>query len=370
MPKIVRQPNGVWSCKVQVRGTRHYLKSKDRKKVVKRLGEILAEKNAPAASTDSFEKVALLFLKHKEAVASPGGFRHYEHHTLKPGGMVDYFGERAYADVALPDYQKFLDHRRTTPSRRHKAEPRLLSAQTVEHERAILVQIALFAEDRAIVQRAPITSRSLKRQKVPAAEPRMFSDSELVAVLEESGEDMRRLLLLFLHTGLRLAEMQRMTWEGIDLTAKTLTVGGKGSKSKHSDTIPLDATALEILDALPCKTGPVIAGNWGDILEGQSAAKIYAELRKIASALGIKRFGLHAFRHALGVSTLRATKSRYVTEKMLRHRDPKQMERYARLVPDEIREDVARVDAHFAGLGKVVSLAARRAKKKRKASGP
>lgn len=320
--------------------------------------------------------VALEFLKHKEAVASQGAFRFYRHHITKPGGMIGFFDGQVYADVKVADYQRYLDHRRTTPNRRYKAVPgevpRHLSAQTVEHERAILVQIALFAEDRGIVPRAPVTSRTLKREKVPAAEPRMLSDSELVAVLGACDEDLRKLLTLFLHTGLRLAEMDRMDWDWIDLTAKTLTVGGKDSKSKHSDTIPLSETALEILEELPVKTGRVVEGNWGPVLAGQSTAKIYAQLRRVARALGIRRFGLHAFRHALGVSTLRATKSRYVTEKMLRHRDPKQMERYARLVPDEIRDELALVDAHLSGLGKVVSLAARRAKKKqrRQANGP
>lgn len=368
MPKIVKQPNGVWSCKVQVAGKRHYLKSKDREKVKRLLGEILAKKNKPAPSADTFVVVALEFLKHKKAVASPGAYRYYQHHVAHPDGMLKFFEGRAYADLKVADYQRYLDHRRTTPSKRHKAEPRLLSAQTVEHERSILVQIALFAEERGLVERAPITSRTLKRQKIPAAEPRMFSDAELVAVLQACEPDLRNLLTLALHTGLRLSELQRMTWDWVDLTTKTLTVGGKGSKSKHSDSIPLSATAMEILEALPSKRGAVVEGNWGDILAGQSAAKIYTRLRKIAKALGIKRFGLHAFRHALGVNTLRATKSRYVTEKMLRHRDPKQMERYARLVPDEIRDEVAQLDAHFGKMAKVVSLSARKAKKR--ASGP
>lgn len=367
MPKIWKDDD-IWRCDIQISGTRHYLKSATRAGVVEKLENVRAgKKNEPPPPGDSFGKVALLFLKSKQAKASQGSFRHYEHHITKPGGMLEYFKGRTYAEVTLQDYQGFVDHRLTTYSRRGKpkeGEPQpFLSPQTVEHERAILVQVALFAETRALIPRAPITSRTLPRLKVPEAHPRMFTDSELAAVLEAADDTMRPLLTLLLHTGLRLAEAKRMEWSWIDLDTKTLTVYGTGSKSKHTDAIPITAAALAVLRALPRKTGRVIEGNWGPVLDGDSAAKIYAQLRKIARRAGVKRFGLHAFRHALGVNTLRATRNRHVTERMLRHRDPKQMDRYARLVPDEIREDLGPLEARLEQLTEQSSLVVARLKK-------
>ena len=53
-----------------------------------------------------------------------------------------------------------------------------------------------------------------------------------------------------------------MTWDWIDLEARTLTVGGAGSKSKRSDTIPISPPLLEVLRALRsserCHTLPVV----------------------------------------------------------------------------------------------------------------
>lgn len=374
MPKIWKQDNGVWRCDIQVAGKRHYIKNKSREKVKELLGDVLAGKTAPPPPGDSFPKVALLFLKSKQAKASAGAFRHYDHHINKPGGMLEYFDGQVYAEITLQDYQTFIDHRLTTPSRRGKPKagdpPRFLSPQTVEHERAILVQIALFAEVRGLTARAPITSRTLPRLRVPEAQPRMFTDAELAAVLEVADDSMRPLLTLLLHTGLRLSEARRMEWSWIDLDTKTLTVYGAGSKSKHTDAIPITRAALEILRALPCKKGRVVDGNWGPILEGNSAARIYAQLRKIARQAGIARFGLHAFRHALGVNTLRATRNDHMTQRMLRHRDPRQMDRYARLVPDELREDLGPLEARLEQLTEQSSLAVARAKKAKKSSAP
>lgn len=379
MPKIWKQKRGkgttgeVWRCDPVIGGVRHYLKAANRKDLEKRIQDLHAGKVEARPSGATFAEVALEFLKHKEASASAGAVRYYQHHITKPGGMLAYFEGRAFAEVGIPDYQRYLDDRLTTLSRRGKPKagepPRFLSPQTVEHERSILVQVALFAEVRGLMARAPITSRTLPRLKVPEAAPRMFTDSELAAVLEAADETMRPLLTLFLHTGLRLSEARRMEWSWIDLDTRTLTVYGTGSKSKHTDAIPLTAAAVEVLRALRCKTGRVIEGNWGPILEGESAAKIYAQLRKIARRAGVKRFGTHAFRHALGVNTLRATRNRHTTERMLRHRDPAQMDRYARLVPDEVREDLAPLEARLEQLEQQSSLTVRRLKKERDAKG-
>lgn len=379
MPKIWKQKRGkgatgeVWRCDPVFGGVRYYLKAASRAELETKFLELKAGKVEAKPSGASFAEVALEFLKHKEASASAGAVRFYRHHITKPGGMLAHFEGRSFAEVAVADYHRYLDDRLTTPSRRGKPKegeaPKFLSAQTVEHERAILVQIALFAEVRGMVPRAPITSRTLPRLKVPEAHPRMFTDSELAAVLEAADETMRPLLTLFLYTGLRLSEARRMEWSWIDLETRTLTVYGTGSKSKHTDAIPLMGAAVDVLRALPCKTGRVIAGNWGPILEGESAARIYAQLRKIARRAGVKRFGTHAFRHALGITTLRTTRSRHTTERMLRHRDPAQMDRYARLVPDEVREDLGPLEARLEQLEQQSSLAVRRLKKEKEAKG-
>jgi integrase len=365
MPKIWKQPNGVWRCDIQVRGKRYFVKNKSRDKVVERVGELLQAKKAPPKvdEGESFVKVALAFLESKRAIASAGAFRHYEHHVNKKGGMLDAFEGRRYSSVTLADYKAFLEHRLLTKSRRGKnVAGKLLSPQTVEHERAILVQIALWAEERGKVDRAPLTSRTLKRLKVPEARVRVFSDADLSALLEVCPDELRPLLTIFLFSGLRLAEAERMTWQWIDLEARTLTVGGAGSKSKLSDTIPITAPLLAVLESLPNKRGKVIEGNFGPLLVG-GTAPIYAQLRKIARQAGIERFGLHAFRHTFLVNTLRATKSRHVTERAGRHRDPRQMERYARLVPDELVDDFEAAAKRLEAITRVKAISVRRAKK-------
>lgn len=392
MPKVWKdKAKGLWRCSVSAGGVRHHIKRKERSEVVKELGKIQAGLLTPVPTGETFEQVALEFLLNKEARSKPGAFRFYDHHVNKKGGMLEQLGARVYAEITPADYQRYIDHRLTTPSRRYKiAEPkpgeppppppRMLSPQTVEHERSILIQIALFAVERGFVERPTITKDTLKKLKVPEAQPRMLTDAELGAVLrtcdgvsyrykvddqelEVGGEEFRALLELALHTGLRLSELERMTWDWIDLDAKTLTVGGKGSKSQKLDAVPLARRAIEILKTLPTKRGKVVLGNWGPILEGQSAARIYAQLRKVARRAGITRFGMHAFRHALGINTLRATRSLYVTQKFLRHRDPRQTLRYARLVADEMAEERAAVDERLEALTKVTAISGKRAKK-------
>jgi integrase len=54
-------------------------------------------------------------------------------------------------------------------------------------------------------------------------------------------------LLLYLHTGVREAELRRMQWKQVDLIKRTITVGHSKTRGGEGRVIPLNDEAFEVL---------------------------------------------------------------------------------------------------------------------------
>lgn len=355
MPTITRMPDGRWRTTKQINNKRVFIKSRSRVEVERKLGEALQRKPVqPGQTGATFADVVAAFLADKEAKARDGSFRHYKHHVLKVGGCASYFKDRPLRQITIQDYNDFLDLRLSTPSRRGPSDPEkrklrpvnLLSKQTVHHERAILVQIHEFAALKGYIPAPIATSKNLNKIKPDEVSPRILSSQELVAIFRVCPKEFRPLLDLFLQTGLRLSEMQRLDWSNIDLVNEALTLRGNQTKNRKVDTIPMSKTLVETLKRLKVKTGPVVEPNFGPILEGGSTARFYTILKKIAREAGIRRFGLHALRHTFITNVLRATKNPYAAERLARHKDPKMTRRYIHIVAEELRDDIGLFDAY------------------------
>lgn len=72
------------------------------------------------------------------------------------------------------------------------------------------------------------------------------------------------LIIFLLQTGARLGEAMALTWDRVDLERPDVTIySRKGSGGKRVRKVPLHANTIEVLRAMPHRTGHVFLSSWG-----------------------------------------------------------------------------------------------------------
>lgn len=191
-------------------------------------------------------------------------------------------------------------------------------------------------------------SLAIEWQVIPGPNPfsrmRMFRpdnrvdnhlDSEqlgrLMAVLDSDPDCTVAWICKFLlATGCRLNEALSARWDDIDLEAKVWRIPATNSKSKRIRSVPLTASALEVLNRAAtarAKDGHVfVNGRTGK--RYVSVAKTWYRLR---SKAGLPKVRLHDFRHSFASQLANAGQSLYVIQSLLGHSSPTVTERYSHL---------------------------------------
>ena len=107
---------------------------------------------------------------------------------------------------------------------------------------------------RWLLEEGEVTSDPMARMRLPSVPedpPQVLTDAQLRALLKAcEGTDFvgRRdtaIVRVFIDTGARLAEMEGLKLDDVDLDAQTLTVTGKGSRVR---VLPIGAKAVKAID--------------------------------------------------------------------------------------------------------------------------
>lgn len=152
----------------------------------------------------------------------------------------------------------------------------------------------------------------------------------LVEVLKTDKNRMVCLILLYLiSTGARLNEALTATWKNVNVEGGVWKVDALLSKSKKSRSIPLNDSALWVLEQLTSKgkseylfPSPVTGKPYTTI------TRAWYRLRKKAKIPDIR---LHDLRHGFASLLVSGGRSLYEVQQILGHSDPKVTMRYAHL---------------------------------------
>lgn len=97
----------------------------------------------------------------------------------------------------------------------------------------------------------PNPVKSVKKLPEPRRRLRFLEPDEEVRLLAACQEPLRSLILLGIHTGLRIhAEALQLRWEDIDLRRGSLTVQAAYAKNGRTRTVPLNSIVLAALEQL------------------------------------------------------------------------------------------------------------------------
>jgi len=162
------------------------------------------------------------------------------------------------------------------------------------------------------------------------------------AITGQYGDHLTPAVLLTLNTGLRRGELLALTWDAVNLKAKTLTLKGEHTKSETTRHLPLNQEALAVLKAWrdqTSKTGLVFPARDGGKLDNMK--KSWAGVLVAANITG---FRWHDMRHSFASHLVMAGVDLNTVRELLGHSDIKMTLRYSHLAPEHKAAAVAVLD--------------------------
>ena len=118
-----------------------------------------------------------------------------------------------------------------------EANRKRLAVRTLNAQVAALKTMLNWARKASIIRDNPLADRG--RVGKPATTRRVLDVEEVQALLAASPEPYGSIWLAFLTTGLRRGELAALTWQVVDLRARTITVLAETSKSKRQRDVPI-----------------------------------------------------------------------------------------------------------------------------------
>lgn len=158
----------------------------------------------------------------------------------------------------------------------------------------------------------------------------------------------REVFLFALHTGMRLGEILALTWAGVDLFRRCVTVFR--SKNGKRRTIPVNQTVLDLLK----ERARVRSLQTQTIFHSQAFTPVDANnlrraFRSSCRKARIDDLHFHDLRHTFATRLVQAGVDLYKVQRLLGHKSPIMTQRYAHHYPESLRDGVEILDRRRMG---------------------
>lgn len=159
-------------------------------------------------------------------------------------------------------------------------------------------------------------------------------------LLSDANRSVCHILIFLISTGARLNEALTATWKNVNVEGGVWRVDATNSKSKKVRSIPLNDSALWVLEQLPSKSkseylfpSPVKAQDGKDA-PYTTITRAWYRIRRLAGA----NVRIHDLRHSFASRLVCNGRSLYEVQQILGHSDPKVTMRYAHLSAKALQE--------------------------------
>jgi integrase len=177
----------------------------------------------------------------------------------------------------------------------------------------------------------------VKMEREDNSRDRVLTYDEEERLLAACSNRLRDIVLFALSTGARMGEILELTWKDVDLFRKVVVIRqGKTGKPK---TIPLIPTAMDILKSRVRRidTSLVFPSQNGTRMTDTNLGRAFRAALKKARVEG---FRFHDLRHTFASRLAMAGKDLYVIQKLLGHREPRMVQRYAHHSVQSLRDGI------------------------------
>jgi len=179
-------------------------------------------------------------------------------------------------------------------------------------------------------------------EKNPAAKISLFNADNRVENIMDETQLQRLMLVLTTHpnraacriamfllsTGCRLNEALSAEWSQIDWAQKVFRVSATNSKSKRMRPVPLNESAMEILEQVKNDSPQWVFYNADTGTHFKTLHKGFNDARKMA---GIPWLRIHDLRHAYASLLVNSGRSLYEVQSLLGHSSPQVTMRYSHM---------------------------------------
>lgn len=159
----------------------------------------------------------------------------------------------------------------------------------------------------------------------------------LVSVLHShKNRNVCAVIVWLLSTGARCGEALKATWDQIDRPNRTWRIPSNNSKSKRVRSVPLNESAIAVLDQLEIgSSSPFIFVSPNT---GQPYTTIMKSWERIRALAGLPHLRIHDLRHSFASFLVNSGMSLYSVQQILGHSDPSVTTRYAHLSTKSLQE--------------------------------
>ena len=225
------------------------------------------------------------------------------------------------------------------------ARGKALSSASVDVHYRNLKAFLTWCEDEELLPRSPM--RKIKRPRVTSTLPDVLTESESLTLLEKVRTDGDKhahrdycIILFFLDTGVRLAELCGLLVSEVNLEGGWARVLGKGRKER---LVPLGIELRRHLAKYLLKDRRPVAGEQALFLnedglrfEAQGVRTMVLRSLRDYVPRKLSKSGPHTLRHTFATLNLRATRDMKGTSLILGHSTTRTTERYLHLVGADV----------------------------------
>ena len=237
---------------------------------------------------------------------------------------------RAFGDIPIDQLRPARLAEYKASRRAQGAAPQTLNAELIllGHAYKFGVREWEWATDNPVLR--------IAKEKVRNIIERWLTPEEEQRLLAASPPWLQEIIVFALHTGLRRGEILTLQWSHVDLSRHTLTI--LEQKNGARDTLPVNATAMEVLQARAAvrtnSTEAVFVNEAGHPREARNLLRAFYPAMRRA---GITRFRFHDLRHTFATRLIQAGVDVYTVQKLGRWKTISMVLRYAHHQPESLR---------------------------------
>jgi integrase len=243
--------------------------------------------------------------------------------------IKDHFGsDTLLSSITRADVEKYQAEMMNTESRRKLP----FKPATVNRRMACLRHLFSKAVEWKIIPSHPC--HGVKQFKEHNRRLRYLTAEECSTLLHASPSlELRRMIELALHTGMRKSEVLRLKWEHVNLRQEYLEI--LDQKNGDYSTIPLDKRALEILRSIPRRLDSpyVFTGK----IKGQPYWDLKRQFEEAVKKSKLEGVAFHTLRHTAASHMVMSGVPLATVKEILRHKDYAMTLRYAHLSSEHTR---------------------------------
>ena len=237
------------------------------------------------------------------------------------------FGGKYLGQICEEDIDRYMALRATQ-----------VKAGRVNKEVATLRHLYTLAIQWKYVSRNPV--KGVKLLKEPPGRIRYLLQEQrwrLHEACEALSPILKAIVVMAENTGMRAGEIRGLTWDAIDLQARTITL--LKTKNNELRMIPINDTLYAELEALPGPRDPGLL-----VFPGWRRDTLTHSFAKVASRAGIADFRFHDLRHDFASQLVMKEVGLRAVQCLLGHKDLRMTVRYSHLSQDHLQGAVNLLD--------------------------